>query len=92
MDKLFIVGVILVAMAVSVPFVMGPPVAGDDYCCQGIGCPICNPFIPPDDPPPDDFIGPPSPPSGFWEKFGQMLDEWHEGDNFSNDMFWWLRK
>lgn len=59
-----------------------PPQDGDSdggYCCQGPGCPTCDPMIPdpPEDPPEPE--GPPSPrPEG---KVG-----------FAIDLFWWLRK
>ena len=89
MDKLFIVGVIAVSLAVSLPFATSQPevMAGD--CCFGPGCPVCDPFIPPPPPEPEpEPEGPPSPPRGFWEKFQQMMEQ----DQFSNDMFWWLRK
>lgn len=94
MDKIYVVSVMLVAMAVSVPFVMGP--LADDYCCQGPGCPVCDPFFIPDPPPPaDDPIGPPSPPDGWWEKIYMWLQDAGSdgyGGGFSNDLFWWLRK
>jgi hypothetical protein len=73
MNKVFAVFVLAIAIIVGMPEYI------EEDCCQGPGCPTCDPMIPdpPEDPPEPE--GPPSPrPEG---KSG-----------FAIDLFWWLRK
>lgn len=80
MRNLFIIMTFLTVVAIHQTTLWGeetPP------CCQGPGCPICDPFIP--EPEPDEPYGPPDP-------RGTIINQIHfDVGDIANALFWWLR-
>jgi hypothetical protein len=72
--------IVLAAAIIAMPLTVPPDAPDDGNCCQGPGCPTCDPMIPDPPPEPPEFIGPPTPEGKHPRPFNGI------------DLFWWLRK